>query len=177
MPVVRAPSLPVIIIVLILVLPSISTSARIELISVLVPDLSSTLAPPILPSINETLVQICPDDPLIQLRPADILQTIQRVRVVVVLHETEPARRLLESVEAHHDALHLTAFAEQLVYLFFRGVEGEVSDVQRRGILELLVDLRRGAAFVGTVVGAVAVVEPAFLILANVMSPMYLHLG
>lgn len=42
----------------------------------------------------------------------------------IVLNETEAARRLVETIETHDQALDLAAFAEELVDLFFGSVEG-----------------------------------------------------
>lgn len=54
-----------------------------------------------------------------------------------ILHEAEPAGRLLVLVQAHDDALDVPALGEELVDLLLRGVEGEVAHVQRGGGLQL----------------------------------------
>lgn len=41
----------------------------------------------------------------------------------IVLDEAEPAGRLVESIQSHHEALDLATFGEELVDLFFRSVE------------------------------------------------------
>lgn len=66
----------------------------------------------------------------------------------VVLDEAEAARGLLEAIKAHDEALDLAALAEELVDLLLGGVEGEVADVERGGVFELVFGLRRGLAAV-----------------------------
>ena len=56
----------------------------------------------------------------------------------VVLYETEAAGRLLEAVQTHDYALYLAAFAEELVDLLFGRVEGQVADVEGRGVEEFV---------------------------------------
>jgi len=58
--------------------------------------------------------------------------------VCVVLDEAEATRRLLEPVQTHDYALDLAAFAEELVDLLFGCVEGEVADVKRGCVEELV---------------------------------------
>lgn len=54
----------------------------------------------------------------------------------VVLDEAEAAGGLGEAVEAHDEALDLADLGEELVDLLFGGVEGEVADVEGRGVGE-----------------------------------------
>lgn len=54
----------------------------------------------------------------------------------VVLDKAEAARRLVEAVQPHDQPLDAAAFAEELVDLLFRCVEGEVADVEGRGVCE-----------------------------------------
>jgi hypothetical protein len=61
----------------------------------------------------------------------------------------------LEAVEAHDEALDFATFAEQLVYLLFGGVEGEVADVEGGSVFELVFGLGRGFA-VGLLVASAA---------------------
>ena len=56
----------------------------------------------------------------------------------IILHEAEPTRRFLEPIQAHDQALDFAALAEQLVDLLFGGVEGEVADVERCRVFELV---------------------------------------
>ena len=44
----------------------------------------------------------------------------------------------MEAVQAHDQALDAAAFAEELVDLLLGRVEGEVADVQRRRVFELV---------------------------------------
>ena len=132
------------------------TTSRIELLAILIPDLPTALTAPILPALREALVKIAPDDPLVQLRAADVLHAVQRVLVRVVLDEAEAAGRLVEAVQAHDQALDAAAFAEELVDLLLGRVEGEVADVQRRGVLQLFHGVGRGRAVGG--VAALALV-------------------
>jgi hypothetical protein len=125
---------------------AISTPARVVLISILVPNLATALAAPVLPALGEALVQIGADDALVQLGPANVLHAVERVLVGVVLDEAEATGRLLETVEAHNEAFNLAALAKQLVDLLFGGVEGEIADVERRGVFELVFGLGRERA-------------------------------
>lgn len=127
-------------------LPSIPTPSRIKLIPILISHLASTLAASVLPSLRKPLVQIAPDNPLVQLRAADVLQTIQRVLVRVVLDEAEAAGRLVEAVQPHDEALETADFGEELVDLLLGRVEGEVADVERGGGAEFFFEVRGGWA-------------------------------
>ena len=89
--------------------PPEATTTGVELLPILVSDLSAGPTSSILSTLREALVEIRADDALIQLRAADVLQAVQRVLVGVVLDEAEAARRLLEAVEAHDEALDLAA--------------------------------------------------------------------
>lgn len=64
---------------------------------------------PVLPSLLEARVQICTDDTLIQFGASDILHTVQRILMGIVLDEAETAGGLVESVETHHQPLDLAA--------------------------------------------------------------------
>jgi hypothetical protein len=142
------------VIVLVCIGLSIASSARVVFIPVLVPDLASALSATILPALGKALVQIGPNDALVELGAANVLHAVERVLVRVVLDEAEAAGCLLEAVKAHDEAFDLAAFAEQLVDLFLGCVEGEVADVERGCIFELVFGLGRGLA---VVVVAVAV--------------------
>ena len=48
-----------------------------------------------------------------------------------ILHKAESTWCLLHPVQSHDDSLYLPTHREQLVYLFFTGVEGKVSHVER----------------------------------------------
>lgn len=54
----------------------------------------------------------------------------------VVLDEAEAAGGLVESVEAHDEALDFAALGKELVDLLFCGVKGEVADVESRRVCE-----------------------------------------
>jgi hypothetical protein len=134
--------------------PSVTSPSRVILGPVLIAHLPTALAPSILPALRKALIQVGADDALVQLRAANVLHAVQRILVGVVLDEAESARRLLEAVEAHDQALDLAALGEELVDLLLGGVEGEVADVER-GCVAQLVFGRGGAAAV--VVARVAV--------------------
>ena len=132
--------------------PPIPTPPRIILRPILIPHLPPTFPASILPALRKPLIQIRPYDPLIQLRPANILHAVQRILLRVILDEAEPTRRLLETVEAHDEPLDLAAFAEELVDLLFCRVEGEVADVEGGRVFELV--FGRGGASADVVVAA-----------------------
>ena len=117
---------------------TVAAPSRIILVPVLVSNLSTTLAPTILPALGEALIQIRANNALVQLGAANVLHAVERILVGVVLDEAEAARRLLEAVEAHDEALNLAALAEELVYLLLGGVEGEIADVESGCVLELI---------------------------------------
>jgi hypothetical protein len=114
-----------------------------------------------LPALGKALVQVSTDDALVQLGASDVLHAVQSILVRVVLDKAEPARRLLEAVEAHDEPLDLAAFGEKLVDLLLGSVEGQVADIERRRVLELLVLGRRLALAlaVATVLVASPVLE------------------
>lgn len=120
------PLLPVIVVTPRLLISSPPSSSRIILVSVFVPDLSPTLPSSVLSPLGKALVQIRSDDPLVELRTADVLHAVERVLVRVVLHEAEAARRLLKPIQAHHESFDAAALGEEFVDLFFRCVEGAV---------------------------------------------------
>lgn len=64
----------------------------------------------------------------------------------IVFYETEAAGGFGEAVESHYQAFELAAFAEESVDLFFRGVEGEVADVEGGGVGEFFFEVGRGGA-------------------------------
>jgi hypothetical protein len=134
------------IVVLVRIRLSISTPARIILIPVFIPNLSSALASAILPALGESLIQIGSNNALIQLGAANVLHAVERILMGVVLDEAEAARCLLEAVKAHDEALDFPAFAEELVYLLLGGVEGEIADIEGGSVFELVFRFRRGFA-------------------------------
>lgn len=102
-----------------------ATTARVIFVAVLVTDLATRLAAseivltaatcsqissdlPILTALGETLIQISTDDTLVQLGAANVLHAVQRVLVVVVFDEAEPAWSLLVAVETHDKSLYFT---------------------------------------------------------------------
>lgn len=125
---------------------SVTASPRIVLGAVLVAHLATGLTAAVLPALGEAFIEIGPDDTLIQLGAADVLHAVEGVLVSVVLDEAEAARCLLEAVEAHDQAFDLAAFAKQLVDLLLGGVEGQIADVERGGIFELVLWRGRAAA-------------------------------
>jgi hypothetical protein len=147
---------PALIVVLIRVRLAVSTSSRIILVPVLISNLATTLTTAILPALGKSLIQIRPDNALVELGAANVLHAVERVLVCVVLDEAEATGRLLKAVKAHDEALDLTAFAKQLVYLLFGGVEGEVADVEGSSVFELVFGLGRGLAVLVVVAVAFA---------------------
>lgn len=125
------------------------TPSRIKLLPILIPNLPPTLSPTILPPLRETLIQIAANNPLIQLRAADVFHAVQRVLVRVVLDEAEAAGRFVEAIQAHDQPLDAAAFPEELVDLLFSRVEAEVADVEGCGVREFVDRVRRGGAVVG----------------------------
>lgn len=64
---------------------------------------------PVLPSLLESRVEICPDNSLVELGATNIFQAIQRILVRVVFDKAEAAGGFVVSVEAHNEALDLSA--------------------------------------------------------------------
>ena len=76
----------------------------------------------------------------------------------VVLDEAEAAGRLVEAVQPHDQPLDAAALAEELVDLLLRRVEGQVADVEGRGVLQGGGGVGRGRALVAVRVAALALV-------------------
>jgi hypothetical protein len=109
-PVVACPVLyPILPIILILQRSAITTSTRIKLISIFIPDLSSTLASSVLSSFHEPFVEIGTDDALVEFCAANVFHAVESVLVGVVFDEAETAGGLLETVESHYQAFYFTA--------------------------------------------------------------------
>jgi hypothetical protein len=134
------------IIILIRIRLSIPTPTRIILIPILISNLPATLPAPILPPLRKPLVQIRPNNALIQLRASNVLHAVQRVLVRVILDEAEAAGCFLEAVQPHDEALDFSAFGEEFVDLLLGRVEGEIADVQGGRVFELVFGFGRGGA-------------------------------
>lgn len=65
-------------------------------------------------------------------------QSVLSIFSAVVLDEAEATRGPFELVQAHDDPLDVADFAEQLVQLLLRRVEGHVAHVQRRRLTKQL---------------------------------------
>ena len=89
--------------------PSVASATRIVLFPVLVSDLTTALASAVLPALDEALVQVGPDDALVELCAANIFETVQGIVVGVVLDKAEAAWSLLEAIEAHDQTLDFAA--------------------------------------------------------------------
>lgn len=109
---------------------TVAASGWVVVLPVLVSHLSSRLAATELPSLLEAGVPVCPDDPVVQPSAVDEAHGVFRVRTCVVFYEAESTSRLLHFIQADDDALDVSAFGKQLMYLLLSGVEGEVSHIQ-----------------------------------------------
>jgi hypothetical protein len=78
----------------------------------------------------------------------------------VVFHEAKPTRRLIETIQSHHQPLDLAALGEELVDLFFGRVEGEIADVESGGIFEGIFGLFLG----GVVAIVISGMLPSFVL-------------
>lgn len=142
---------------------TVATATRIVLIAVLVADLATRLATSVLPAFGKAFVQVRPDDALVELGTSNVLHAVQSIVVSVILHKAEPAGGLLKAVETHDETLDLSTFGEEFVNLFFGGVEGQVPDVERGRVLQLL--LRIGGGFTRAVVVPFAVVASSLILI------------
>jgi len=113
----------------IIVCSAIPSTPGIVLLSILIADLSSRLATPILSALGESFIQIRSDQALVELGPTDVLHAVQRILMGVVLDKAEAAGCLLKAVETHYEAFDLADLGKKLVDLFFGGVEGPASSV------------------------------------------------
>lgn len=100
-----------------------ASTSLIKVLAVLISDLTTALATTVLPALLEPWIKIGTDDTLVKLRATHILHAVECILVSVVLDEAEATWRLGEAVKTHDEALDLTAFAEELVNLFFGSVE------------------------------------------------------
>ena len=112
-----------------IICPAVSSTPWIVLLSILIANLSSRLATPILSALDEAFIQIRSDQAFVKFGAADVFHAIQRILMSVVLDKAEAAGCLLEAVEAHDEALDLADFGKKLVDLLFGGVEGSASSV------------------------------------------------
>lgn len=64
---------------------------------------------PVLPSLLETRVQVCPDNPFIEFRSTNVFQAIECILMRIIFDKTETTRGLVEPIESHHKALDLAA--------------------------------------------------------------------
>src|SRR6266480_4624624 len=101
------------------VCPAVSSTHWIVLLSILVANLSSRLATPILSALDEAFIQVRSDQAFVQFGAADVFHAIQRILMGVVLDKAEAAGCLLEAVEAHDKALDLANFGKKLMDLLF----------------------------------------------------------
>ena len=104
--------------------PSQTTSSLIVVLAILIPHLSTRLASAVLSTLLKTRIQIRPDDALVEFSAANVLHAVESVLVCVVFDEAEATGGFVEAVEAHNEALDLTAFGEEFVDLFFSGIKG-----------------------------------------------------
>lgn len=122
--------------------PAISTSSRIKFFAILVSHLATRLTAafvrsaqgasphahgwtlPVLAAFTEALVQIGPDDTLVELGASDVLHAIESILMGVVFDEAETAWGFVEAIKAHDQTLDLTTFRKQLVDLLFGRIEG-----------------------------------------------------
>lgn len=100
-----------------------TATALVEVLTILVSDLSTRLSSAVLPALLKSRIEIRPDDALVELGATDVLHAVERILVSVVFHEAEAARRLVEPIETHDQAFDLAALAKQLVDLLLGGVE------------------------------------------------------
>ena len=98
----------------------------------LVPDLCTSLSPAKLPPKLEAWVPVDPDLSPINDLQIETVNGLLRLLSRRILNEAEPARRLLDLVEAHDKVYHLAALAEKLKQLSLVSVEREVAHVEGR---------------------------------------------
>lgn len=118
---------------------AVATSSDVVVRAVLVAHLPARLAAAVLASLHEASVPVRADDPVVQPRAVHEPHAVLRVLPGVVLDEAKAARRLLELVQTHDDALDVAALGEQLVDLSLGRVERQVAHVHGRGQPQQLV--------------------------------------
>ena len=92
--------------------PSVATSSRIELVSVLISYLPTRFASAVLSAFLESSVKIGSDDTFVEFGASNVFHAVQSLLVSAVFDETEAARGLLEPIQAHHESLDLAALGE-----------------------------------------------------------------
>ena len=110
---------------------AVSSSTGVEIRPVFVPHLTARLATSVLSALDESSVPICANDSVVEARAVDVGHGVFGVVALIIFDEAESARRPLELVQTHDDALDVAAFAEQLVELLLCRVEGHVAHVER----------------------------------------------
>lgn len=117
---------------------TVAASGWVVVLPILISHLSSRFAATILPSFLEAGVPVRPDDTVVQPRAVDETHCIFCANSCVVFDEAESTGRLLDLIQTNDDALHVSTFRKQLVYLFLGGVEGQIPHIQRVALLQQL---------------------------------------
>ena len=102
---------------------SVAASTCVKFISVLVSYLSARLPAAVLSALLKTSIKIGSDDTFVELGASNIFHAVECLLMRVVFDKAKSAGSLLETVQAHDKTFDLAAFREQLMDLFFRGVE------------------------------------------------------
>lgn len=121
---------------------AVASPSAVIVCPVLVSYLAATLAPSVLPPLQKASIPVSAHDAVVQASPVDVPHAHLSIIPGEVLNKAEATRGLLELVEAHNDALDISAAAEQLVQLLLGGVEGEVTHVQGGGQVQLTLLVR-----------------------------------
>lgn len=117
---------------------TVAASGWVVVLPVLISHLSSRFAATILPSLLEAGVPVCPDDTVIQPCAVNEAHRMFCTCTCVVLYKTESTGCLLDFIQTDDDALHVSTFRKQLVYLVLCGVEGEIPNIQSVTLLQQL---------------------------------------
>lgn len=117
---------------------TVAASGRVVVLPIFISHLSSRFAAAILPSFPEASVPVRPDDTVVQPCAIDETHCIFCACSCVVFYEAESTGSLLDLIQTNDDALHVSTFRKQLVYLFLGGVEGQIPNIQSVTLLQQL---------------------------------------
>lgn len=116
----------------------IAPSGWVIVLPVLISHLSSRFATAILSSLFEASIPVCPDDPVIQPRAINEAHGILCTSTCVVFYKAESTGCLFDFIQTNDDALDVSTFRKQLMYLLLCGIEGEIPNIQSVALLQQL---------------------------------------
>jgi hypothetical protein len=106
------------------------------LCSALVDDLSSRRSATILSTRLEACVEVTANDALVANGARNVLETLRRMFVRVVLDKAKTTWRLGDAVQTHYDALYRSHRRKNLLNLQLRRKKGKIADIHSTGAFQ-----------------------------------------